>query len=207
MTSVQKGQVGIGETLHPHAQPVDRCIFQRSDKLGSHVVGIGFVGHLATSLPIDTLRKRAEQPLTLGRYKCRGSTAAEIDCLDRLTAQLVATQRPLSTHGIDIAPPPRRIGRREEVAIDTATRTKRNVNIDSCHRAAKVVNVAGKTDPSPEFFYRDCPSCSPPSKNMDAAIDRIPAPLALGTTSYWRPVYERHRLATKAVSRFANNVL
>ena len=152
MAPMQEGQVGIGETLHPHAQPIDRCIFQRSDKLGGHIVGVGFVGHLATSLPINTLRKCLEQLFTLGRHKCRGCTSSEIECLDRLTAQLVATHRPLPTDGIDIASPPRRIGRRKKVAIDAAACAKRNVNIDSCHRAAKVVNVAGKTGPSPEFF-------------------------------------------------------
>ena len=145
MAPAQEGQVGIGETLHTHAQAVDRRIGQRRDKLGSHIIGIRLEGHLAARPPVDHRREGVEQSGPLGHRERRGCSPAQIDGRHRLSPHLVATQLQLAAHRLDIAPAPRRVGRRKEVAIDTATRTKRNMYIDTSHQGAKVQNFDSQT--------------------------------------------------------------
>ena len=134
MPPIQKDKVIIKETLHAHADAIDREPAQQGDIFRRHVVGIGLQRYLFTLGEIVMLRNGAEKSRKLRIGELRRRSSSEIKSFQRFALQIILPERHLTDERLKIRRFITLIRIGVKVAIDAALFAKRHVDVQSGHQ-------------------------------------------------------------------------
>ena len=153
VTSIHRAQHLIVKRLNTDTQTIDSHSAQSRQILLAEVVGIGFERDLLDRTAVEHRTTQLNRPSDpLGRCQ-RGGSATEIDRSHRLATQEIATRHHLALHSRQRLLFESQIGVLVEVAIGANASTKRDMKIDSGHRATKITFFRFATPLAPRKIF------------------------------------------------------
>ena len=153
VAAIHRAQHLIVKRLNTNTQAIDSHTAQSRQILLAEVVGIGFERDLLDRTAVKCRATKLNRPPDpLGRRQ-RGRSATEIDRANSLATQEIATRYHLALHSRQRLLLESQIGVLIEVAIGANASTKRDMKIDSGHRATKITFFRLATPLAPRKIF------------------------------------------------------